>query len=253
MAQRDAIIDELDRLLDVASFRDYCPNGLQVEGRRDVARIATGVSASAELLEQALAAGADLVLTHHGLFWDGEDPRAIGSLRKRLGLLIGADVSLAAYHLPLDAHPLLGNNALLAAGIGAVLDQPFGLAAGRAVGWTARFDDGAIAPDELERRIATLTGREPLAFLEGPDRVVRIGIVSGGAAKLLADAIAEQLDAFVTGEPAEPSRAMAREAGIHFIAAGHHASETFGVKALGEHLAVRFGIEHRYVEVANPV
>ena len=253
MAARDQIIDELDRLLDAGSFRDYCPNGLQVEGRSEIARLATGVSASAELLEQALALGADLVLTHHGLFWEGDDPRVIGSLRKRLGLLMGADVSLAAYHLPLDAHASMGNNALIAAGIGAALDEPFGLAAGRPVGWSAHFDDDGIAPQELERRVTTLTGRGPLAFLEGPEPVRRIGIVSGGGAKLLGEAIAAGLDAFITGEPAEPSRALAREAGIHFIAAGHHATETFGVRALGEHLAARFGVEHSYVEVANPV
>ena len=253
MATRREIIEELDRLLEAESFRDYCPNGLQVAGRDEVTRVATGVSASAELLEQALARGADLVLTHHGLFWEGDDRRVIGSLRRRLGLLLEADASLAAYHLPLDAHATLGNNALIAAGIGASLGEPFGIAAGRPCGWSARFDGAGVTPDELKARVARLTGREPLAFLDGPELVRNVGIVSGGAAKLVSEAVAAGLDAFITGEPAEPSRAIARESAIHFIAAGHHATETLGVRALGEHLVTRFGVEHSYIEIANPV
>src|ERR1700728_2736540 len=177
MAARDQIIDELDRLLDAGPFRDYCPNGLQVEGRSEIARVATGVSGSAALLRQAPALGTDRVPTPHGLFWEGDDPRVIGSLRKRLGLLMGADVSLAAYHLPLDAHASMGNNALIAAGIGAALDEPFGLAAGRPVGWSAHFDDDGIAPQELGRRGATQEGggaRPRLADAERAHRRPRV-------------------------------------------------------------------------------
>jgi len=253
MAARTEIIAELDRLLEPASFRDYCPNGLQVEGRAKVAHVATGVSASVELFEQAIAAGADLILTHHGLFWDGEDPRVLGARRARLSLLLASDTSLAAYHLPLDAHPSFGNNALIAAGIGAVTEQPFGLAAGRAVGWRARYDGQGIAAEDLARRLATLTAREPLAFLEGPARVRTVGIVSGGGGRSLFEAIDAGLDAFVTGEAEEWARAAARESGIHFIAAGHHATETFGVRALGEHLAGTLGVEHTHFAIDNPV
>jgi dinuclear metal center YbgI/SA1388 family protein len=247
------IVGEADRLLEIDAFRDYCPNGLQVEGRAAVSQIVTGVSASEELFEAAIEQQADLIITHHGLFWDGDDPRLRGARRTRLALLLGANISLAAYHLPLDAHPTLGNNALIAAGLGAELDGPFGLAAGRPVGWQAHFGGAGIAPTDLVERVETLTARPPLAFLHGPQHVRRIGIVSGGAARQIDEAIAAGLDAFITGEPAEGTRALAREAGIHFIAAGHHATETFGVKAIGDHLAARFGVEHRYVEIANPV
>jgi dinuclear metal center YbgI/SA1388 family protein len=253
MAELSELLGELNRLLEIDAFDDFCPNGLQVQGRPTVDRVATGVSAGAELFEAALALNADLVITHHGLFWERDDRRVIGSLRERLGLLLRADVSLAAYHLPLDAHQTLGNNALIAAGLGADLLVPFGDAGRRAVGWSARFAGDGIAAHELVARVAALTARTPLAFLEGPEQVRTIGIVSGGAPRTINEAIAAGLDAFLTGEPAEGTRALAREAGIHFVAAGHHATETFGVKALGEHLATRFGIAHSYIEIDNPV
>jgi dinuclear metal center YbgI/SA1388 family protein len=247
------IIDELDRLLEPASFHDFCPNGLQVEGRPDVARVVTGVSASVELIEHALEAQADLVLTHHGLFWDGDAVRVIGALRERLRLLLAADMSLAAYHLPLDAHPTLGNNVLLARGTGATPTRAFAPVGDRDIGWIARFDEDGVSADELVGRLERLTSRDVLAFPGGPERVRTVGVVSGGGARSVHDALAAGLDAFVTGEPAEWARALARESGIHFIACGHHATETFGVRALGEHLAERFGVEHAYIEIANPV
>ncbi|HUB76709.1 MAG TPA: Nif3-like dinuclear metal center hexameric protein, partial [Solirubrobacteraceae bacterium] len=213
MAALREMIAELDGLLDAAAFRDYCPNGLQVAGREQVELVVTGVSASVELFEQAAAAGAGLVLVHHGLFWDGDDPRVVGPLRERLGVLIGNDMSLAGYHLPLDAHPDFGNNALIARGLEAEPREPFGLASGRAVGWIARFDGEGIARAKLVQRMARLTGREPLAFLEGPERVRSVGIVSGGAGRILFEALDAGLDAFVTGEPEEWTRAIAREAG----------------------------------------
>ena len=162
-------------------------------------------------------------------------------------------MSLAAYHLPLDAHPVLGNNALIAAGLGLVDPQPFAFHHGRAIGVHARVEGDGIAPDELVARVATLTGREPLGFLGGPPSVRTVGIVSGGAARSVHEAIAAGLDAFMTGEPAEWARALAREAGIHFIAAGHHATETFGPRALGEHLRERFGVAWTDIPVENPV
>jgi dinuclear metal center YbgI/SA1388 family protein len=253
MAALSGILLELDRLLEPQAFSDYCPNGLQVQGRSEIGRIATGVSASSELFERALTAGADLVIAHHGLFWDGEDVRVLGPRRERLRLLLSADVSLAAYHLPLDAHPTFGNNALIAKGLGATLDVAFAPVAGRAIGWCATFDGDGITPAELTERVTTLTARAPLTFLDGPERIRTIGIVSGGGARNVSDAIAAGLDAFLTGEPAEWARALAHESAIHFLAAGHHATETFGVRALGAHLAEHFGVEHLYIEIDNPV
>ncbi len=253
MAALNEIIAVLDELLDAPSFTDFGPNGLQVEGGPAVTRLVSGVSASRELFERANELGAELILVHHGLFWDGEDVRIIGARRERLRVLLTAGISLAAYHLPLDAHPTLGNNVLIAAGIGATPTAAFAPVAGRPVGWIASFDGAGIPRAELVGRLATLTGREPIAFLEGPEAVRRVGIVSGGGGRNVHDAISAQLDAFITGEPEEWARAVAREAAISFLAGGHHATETFGVRALGELLAERFGIEHHYVEIDNPV
>jgi len=253
MAKLGEIIGALDELLEASSFTDFGPNGLQVEGRSEVTRLVSGVSASSELFERADELGAELILVHHGLFWDGDDVRVIGARRERLRLLLSGGISLAAYHLPLDAHPTLGNNVLIATGLGATPTEAFARVAGRPIGWIASFDGAGIPRAELVRRLTALTGREPVAFLEGPEAVRRVGIVSGGGGRNVHDAIAAQLDAFVTGEPEEWARAVAREAGISFLAGGHHATETFGVRALGDLLAERFGIEHHYVEIDNPV
>jgi len=253
MAALGEIIEFLDQLLEAQSFTDFGPNGLQVQGRDDVRRVVTGVSASVELFERASELGANLLVVHHGIFWDGDDVRVVGARRARLRALLAADISLAAYHLPLDAHATHGNNVLIARGIGAEPTEPFAPIEGRACGWQARFAGDGITAGELVERIATLTGREPLAFLDGPERVHTVGIVSGGGGRSVHDAIAAGLDAFVTGEPEEWARAVAREARINFVAGGHHATETFGVRALGELLAERFGVEHSYVEIANPV
>jgi dinuclear metal center YbgI/SA1388 family protein len=253
MALLHEMVAELDRLLEPDAFADYCPNGLQVQGREEVTHVATGVSASLELFERAIAAGAQLVVTHHGLFWQGDDPRVVGALRGRLRILLGADVSLAAYHLPLDAHPEIGNNALIAAGLGLSDPQPFGRHEGRSVGVRAVFGGEGIEIADLVSRVAVLTEREPLAFLGGPALVRSVGIISGGAARSVHEALDLGLDAFITGEPAEWAAAIARECGIHFIAAGHHATETFGVRALGQHLATRFGVDHTELRITNPV
>jgi dinuclear metal center YbgI/SA1388 family protein len=240
------LIGHLDALLNPSAFDDYGPNGLQVPGNDAIGTVVTGVSASIALFERAAEHGADLVLVHHGLFWGATGP-IDAQLKRRLKLLFETDMALAAYHLPLDAHPELGNNALLAQAIGATDPQPFA-----GIGIRARLE--GISPDELRARVREATGgREPLAFLAGPDEVRTIGIVSGGAAKNLDDAIAAGLDAFVTGEPREPVMNDAREAGIHFLAAGHYATETFGVRALGERLASEFGIHHVFADVPNPV
>jgi dinuclear metal center YbgI/SA1388 family protein len=218
-----------------------------------VRTVATGVSAHRELFERAIAAGAQLIVVHHGLFWDG-DPRALTpALATRLKLLLEADVALAAYHLPLDAHPEVGNNALIAGGLGCETHEPGFDLNGQPIGVIGRFGGDGLPAAELFDRVRALTAREPLVFDHGPDRVRTIGIVSGGAAGQVEEAVAAHLDAFLTGEPTERVMAIAREGAIHFVAAGHYATETFGVRRLGELLAGRFGIEHRFVDVPNPV
>jgi dinuclear metal center YbgI/SA1388 family protein len=252
MATLREIVDHADALLDSAAFRDYGPNGLQVPGRETVEHVVTGVSASAELFERAAELGGDLVLVHHGLFW-GEPAGPIDRQRKRrLKLLFDHDLSLVAYHLPLDAHPRIGNNALLAAGLGAVRTEPFAEHGGAPVGAIAHLDP-PMARDELPARVAELTRREPLVFPAGPDPVHTVGIVSGGAADDVAEAIERGLDAFLTGEPAERVMALAQEGGVTFLAAGHYATETFGVRALGDLLAERFGVRHTFVDLPNPI
>jgi dinuclear metal center YbgI/SA1388 family protein len=247
------LIAELDTLLEPQRFRDYGPNGLQVPGKPTVSRVATGVSASAELFERALAADADLILVHHGLFWS-RGPSCIDlTMKRRLKLLFEADVSLAAYHLPLDAHPAVGNNALIAQALGAEAHTPFGEHEGEPIGVLARFAGDGLNATELRARVAELTEREPLSFDAGPPQVRKLAIVSGAGASYLDEAIAAGADAFLTGEPAERVMTQAREGAIHFIAAGHYATETFGVKALGEHLGERFGVEHVFIDVPNPI
>ena len=242
------ILSWADELLETGRFEDYGPNGLQVPGAEEVETVATGVSANLELLERARDAGAGLVLVHHGLFWEGA-PRALTRpLALRLRTLLEAGMGLAAYHLPLDAHPEVGNNALIADGLGCDGHEPFA-----EVGVAARFSGDGVPAGELFERVQTLTEREPLVFDAGPERVRTIGIVSGGAAGALDDAVAAGLDAFLTGEPKEQVMGTAREAGVHFIGAGHYATETFGIRRLGELAAERFGLRHEFIDVPNPV
>ena len=243
----------LDELLQPARYSDYCPNGLQVPGPDEVCTVVTGVSASAELFERAAERDADLVVVHHGLFWDGAPLALSQAAKRRLQLLFEHDVALAAYHLPLDGHDAIGNNALIAQALGCATHEPFALHRGMPIGRSARFPDGGIGAGELVARVHELTGREPLAFLDGPERIESIGIVSGAGAGYLADAVDAGHDAFITGEPAERVMTHAREEGISFIAAGHYATETFGVRKLGELLAESFGIEAHFVDVPNPI
>ena len=247
------LIAHLDELLAPASFSDFGPNGLQVPGPDEVATVVTGVSASAELFERAAQHGADLILVHHGLFWDHAPLALTPAAKRRLQLLFEHDMALAAYHLPLDGHPEVGNNALLADGLGCVQREPFALHKGVPIGVRARFDGDGIAADELVRRVRELAAREPLAFLRGPQPVRTIGIVSGAGADYLGDAVAAGLDAFLTGEPAERVMTQAAEERVHFVAAGHYATETFGVRRLGDLLAQRFGIDHIFVDVPSPI
>jgi dinuclear metal center YbgI/SA1388 family protein len=253
MTRLHSIISALDELLEPAAFGDLGPNGLQVPGPQDVQRVVTGVSAQRALVERAVEEGAQLVLVHHGLFWDFMPAGLTPTLAERLRPLFKHDVALAAYHLPLDGHPELGNNAILAERLGCERHEPFGTYRGAAIGRAGTFPGDGVAAADLFARVREVTAREPTVFDGGPDRVRRIGIVSGSGADALNEAIDLGLDAFLTGEPREHVMADAREAGIHFIAAGHYATETFGVRALGDWLAQRFGVEHVWVDIPNPV
>jgi len=249
MAPLRALIDHLDELLEPAAFDDFGPNGLQVPGAEEVGTVVTGVSAHLELFERAAEAGADLVLVHHGIFWDRAPRQLDLPAKRRLQLLFDNDMALAAYHLPLDGHLEVGNNALIAAGLGCESWEPF--AGG--IGVAGRFPGAGVPAGELVERVRGLTAREPLVFDHGPASVRSIGVLSGAGAGELAAAISAGLDAFITGEPAERVMAQAREAGIHFLAAGHYATETFGVRRLGDLLAERFGVAHQFIDIPNPV
>jgi dinuclear metal center YbgI/SA1388 family protein len=253
MTRIASVIAALDELLEPANFEDLGPNGLQVPGGDEVGRVVTGVSAQRALIERAVAERAELVLVHHGLFWDFLPTGLTGVLAERLRPLFKHDIALAAYHLPLDAHPELGNNAILAERLGCERHEPFGSYRGRPIGRAGTFAGEGIAAADLFARVREVTRREPTVFDAGPERVRRIGIVSGSGADSLPEAISLGLDAFLTGEPREHVMAEAREAGIHFIAAGHYATETFGVRALGDWLARRFEIDHIWVDIPNPV
>jgi dinuclear metal center YbgI/SA1388 family protein len=253
VADRDEIVRFCDGLLDAGSFTDYGPNGLQVPGRRKVTTVATAVSAHLQSIEASLEAGADLLITHHGLFWDFH-PRSLSpAMAARLKLALSNDLSIAGYHLPLDAHPEIGNNVLLCRELGFEPEAgAIGNVKGRGIGAIGRRED-AITADELFTRVESRLGREPLVFADGPELISSIGIVSGSAASDIHTAIGHGLDAFLTGEPSEHVMADAREGNIHFIAAGHYATETCGIRRLGETVAERFGVEHIFMNLPNPI
>ena len=245
-----AVLDAyLADFLRVQDFRDYCPNGLQVEGRAEVARIVTGVTASAALLEAAVAERADAVIVHHGYFWRGEDGRITGMRRRRIGLLLEQNLNLFAYHLPLDAHPGVGNNVTLARQLGLELENRFGEQDIAALGTVAA---GATA-GSFARTITEKLGRAPLLIGDPARPLRRVAWCTGGAQGMFEQAIALGVDAYVSGEISEQTVHLARESGVAYIAAGHHATERYGVQALGDHLAQRFGLEHRFIEIDNPV
>ncbi len=247
--KRDELAAYLDQLLETARFRDYCPNGLQVEGRETVMRVVAGVTASQALLDEAVRRKADAVLVHHGYFWRGEDGRVTGIRKMRLGTLLRQDINLFAYHLPLDAHPELGNNAQLAAMMGWVSQGRFGE---QDIAWQGDNPTGETA-EALALRLGRKLGRKVL--LVGPEKkmVRRVGWCSGGAQAYFEQAIALGLDAYVSGEISEQTVHLARESGIPYLACGHHATERGGVTALAAHLAAQFGLECEFVDIENPV
>ncbi|MGH2921760.1 MAG: Nif3-like dinuclear metal center hexameric protein [Gaiellaceae bacterium] len=247
MADRDEIIAYADELLDVDAYPDYGPMGMQVPGAREVSRVVCAVSSSLELFERAAQAKAELILVHHGLFWD-RDPRAIDeTLKRRLRTLFDADMTLAAYHLALDAHPEVGNNALLARDLGIEPERRF-----VDVGFGGKLTE-PVDVDGFSGRVQDVLGSEPLVFASGPALVETAAVVSGGGGRLLADAAREGYDLFLTGEAEEWSLQASKELGIHFVAGGHYATERIGIKALTANLADRFGLEWEFVELPNPV
>jgi dinuclear metal center YbgI/SA1388 family protein len=249
---RDQLIRYLDDYLEADRGSDYGPNGLQVEGRAEVRRVATGVSACEELFRRAAEAGADAVMVHHGIFWRGMSRTLTGVQHRRVAALLRADLNLVAYHLPLDRHPVVGNNAVAARAFGLEGLAPFALHEGLPTGFSGRFP-APIPAAELVDRCRRIYGQEPLHFATGPDPVGSLGIVSGGAQREFHQAIAAGLDAYLTGEASEWVMNVAREAGVHYLAAGHYASERLGIRALGEHLAERFGLAVEFIDVPNPV
>jgi dinuclear metal center YbgI/SA1388 family protein len=249
MAHRNELESHLQTLLEVSRFQDYGPNGLQVEGKPEVHRLVCGVTASLALIDAAIEAGADALLVHHGLFWRGQDGRVVGWMKARLARLLAHDINLYAYHLPLDAHPSLGNNAQLAQRMGWQVEGRFGEQGLGFIGQAAA-DTGdaqalaAVLGDRLQRSPVLVPGDgRPLR---------RVAWCSGGAQSYFEAAVAAGADAFVTGEISEPQAHLARETGVAFLACGHHATERGGAAAVGAHLAETFGLEHHFIDLPNP-
>jgi dinuclear metal center YbgI/SA1388 family protein len=248
MAHRDDIDTWLRELLAVDRFKDYGPNGLQVQGGPTVRRLASGVTASLAFIEAAVDAGADTLLVHHGLFWRGQDGRLTGWLRERVARLIRHDLNLFAFHLPLDAHPRVGNNAQLGLRLGLQVHTTFGEQALGVMGAAGALD----TPARLAAQVAQVLGREPVV-VEGDGRPLRrIAWCTGGAQSAFEAAIAAGADAYLTGEISEPQAHLARETGVAFLACGHHATERFGAPALGAELAAHFDLEHVFIDLPNP-
>ncbi len=249
MAELQAIMAYCEQQLMLTDSGDYCPNGLQVEACHEIKKIVTGVTASLELIERAAAIGANLLLVHHGYFWNHESQPLTGMKGRRIAALYAANLSMAAYHLPLDRHPRLGNNVQLG--------QKLGISEAAPVAEEGLLWAGKLTPardiDAFGRQITELTGREPLLIAGGEARIERIAWCTGGAQSYLDQAADLGFDAFLTGEASEYCYHIARERNIHFIAAGHHATERYGVVALGEALAQAFDVEHINVDLFNPI
>jgi dinuclear metal center YbgI/SA1388 family protein len=250
MTERTALLALSDGLLQPKRFKDYCPNGLQVEGRPHVQLIASGVTASLAFIQSAIEAGADTLLVHHGLFWRNQTGAVTGWLKARLALLLQHDINLLAYHLPLDAHPALGNNAQLAAHLGFRVDGTFGEQGLGFVGQAPiAFDNGQALAQLLQSRL----GKQPVSVVPDAKRHVRrMAWCTGGAQNLFEEAIAQGVDAFITGEISEPQAHLAHETGVSFFACGHHATERYGAPALGAHLAEQLGVKHVFIDIDNP-
>ncbi len=246
MPHRDDIVNYLNDYLAISDFKDYGPQGLQVDGKEQVNKIITGVSASVQLFEQAASAGADMIIVHHGILWDKENHVLKGGFKKRVKTLLENDITLLAYHLPLDKHPELGNNSQAAIKLGLTNVQEFS-----DVGVKGKITP--ITINALEEKVAEIFQSEPLVFAFGPQKIEHIGFCSGAAQRELDLAIDQGLDAYITGEVSEPTMHLAKEGNIHFIAAGHYATERLGIRALGEHLYEKFKIDVEFIDIVNPV
>jgi len=249
--QCDELVKYLDELLETAGFSDYGPNGLQVEGCLAVKKVVTAVSASVELFEKAIGMHANTILVHHGIIWNHERPLYQGGYKQRVKLLLENNLNLIAYHLPLDAHLQFGNAAQIAVRLGLRNREPFGEHKGNFLGVQAYA--GGITHAEMEQRIRSEINRDALFFPYGPERIERIGIISGGGQKETNQAVLAGLDMYITGEASEFVMHLAQEERIHFVAAGHYATERFGIQALGDHLAETFQLDVTFIDIPNPV
>ena len=249
---RKQLLTHLENLLQSRRIRDYCPNGLQVEGRERIHHIVTGVTASQALIEEAIELGADTLLVHHGYFWKGEDQRVVGIKKERLKALLQHDINLIAYHLPLDVHPELGNNAQLADLLELETTGPIDPLDPSTPGSIGKLPK-AMTAAEFSQWIASKLDREPLHIGENEDIVETVAWCTGGAQGYLQLAVDAGVDAFITGEINEPAVHLARETGTHFYSAGHHATERYGARALGQHLETEFGVKVTFVDIDNPV
>ena len=245
---REALLQAFDGLLQPARFKDYGPNGLQVEGRTVVRKIVSGVTASRALIEAAIASEADAIFVHHGLFWRGQSGCVTGWMKQRLALLLAHDINLYAYHLPLDAHAELGNNAQLGARLGLRADARFG---DQDLGFIGPAGPWGDLP-ALAAGVQAALGREPVTVPGDGRALRRVAWCSGGAQGYFEAAVAAGADAFITGEISEPQAHLARETGVAFLACGHHATERYGAPAVATHVAAQLGLEHRFIDVDNP-
>ena len=247
---RDELIKYLGQTLDINRFRDFCPNGLQVEGRSVIGSLVSGVTASLALIEAAIDGGADALLVHHGYFWRGEDARVIGQKQRRLKLLLAHEINLIAYHLPLDMHTQFGNNAQLGLQLGLEVQSRFGE---DDLGWLGLAQEAQMRTvADLARVVELRLGRAPLVIGDPQQPLGRVGWCTGAAQNLLGDAINAGAHTFLSGEISEPTVHLARESGVAYLACGHHATERYGVQALGMHLASHFGVAHQFIDIDNP-
>jgi len=248
---RDELAKYLEQMLEMARFKDYCPNGLQVEGKPRIQLIISGVTASLALIEAAIEQQADAILVHHGYFWRDENPCVVGYRRQRLKKLLQNDINLYAVHLPLDQHPLLGNNAQLAIQLGLQTDGRFGE---NDLGWLGTASDLSIKTvGDLAGLVGLKLGRQPLVIGDPEQELGRIAWCTGAAQGFLLDAANAGASTYISGEISEQTVHLARETGVAYLVCGHHATERYGVQALGEQIAREFGIRHQFIDIPNPV
>lgn len=249
--ERNMLLQQLNGWMDVERFQDYCPNGLQVEGKNTIAKLVTGVTASQAFVDAAIDAGADAILVHHGYFWKGEDAAVVGMKKRRLQAILAADINLFAYHLPLDCHLEFGNNAQLAQRLGLRNIQPTSQAP-EGILLHGEFADG-LSIQQVQQELESVVVRPLVAHVDGgPQTIKRVAICTGGGQSFIEAAVTAGADLFISGEISEPTVHVARECGIHYMAAGHHATERFGVQALGDKIAAEYGVDVEFIDIDSP-